>query len=479
MANNQVSTDVRGQLEKMETQFVRALPPHVPVERFMRVVMTAVNGNEALLRADKSSLFESCMKAAQDGLLPDGRDGALVIFNSKVKVDNRESYIEKVQWMPMIGGILKKVRNSGTLLSISANVVYENDKFTYRLGDEERIEHEPALEDAGKPKLVYAIARTKDGGIYREVMTLSQVEKVRNVSRAKNAGPWRDWWDEMAKKTVLRRLSKRLPTSADLDDLIRRDDDLYDFSGKRAESAGFTPITNPLKDDPKTLDHVPSSNNEDRDEGEDQRTAGATAETAKDLAAPGAAAGARNEAARIIEEDGIMSKDDGSDKPSPILDYRFDEPFFNTFDEWVESCTDQEFATRFSPVSGHPVETKRREPASSIQEGKINTPSGAAEKAQEKPDDKPATEQREIAKTAPAAAAAPRRSLETAPYGNAGEYIEYIRSFFDAATSEAKVNQEWGSTRTDRNTLLDAAAIEMLTKEKATALKRIRAGAEQ
>ena len=247
------AVEFRGQFERMAPEIGSALPPHIPVERFMRVVLTAVNGNPDLLGADRRSLFEASMKAAQDGLLPDGRDGALVVYNTKVKEDGKDRWIKKVQWMPMIGGILKKVRNSGELLSISAHVAYENDEFTYVLGDEEKIEHKPAVGDRGLPVLVYAIAKTKDGGIYREVMTIADIEKVRNVSRAKDSGPWKDWWDEMSRKTVLRRLAKRLPMSTDLDDLIRRDDDLYDFSGKRndaGEAAGrlFKPVSNPLLD---------------------------------------------------------------------------------------------------------------------------------------------------------------------------------------------------------------------------------------
>jgi recombination protein RecT len=224
--------DFRDQWESMGGEVQAALPPHIPVERFMRVVLTAVNGNPDLISADRRSLFESSMKAAQDGLLPDGRDGALVVFNTKVKVDGQEKWIKKVQWMPMIGGILKKVRNSGDILSISSHVAYENDQFTYVLGDEEKIEHQPALGERGKARLVYAIAKTKDGGIYREIMTVDDVEKVRSVSKAKDSGPWKDWWAEMARKTVLRRLAKRLPMSSDLDDLVRRDDDLYEFGDK-------------------------------------------------------------------------------------------------------------------------------------------------------------------------------------------------------------------------------------------------------
>lgn len=232
-------TSLKQAMQERSEDFQAALPPHIPVERFMRVVQTAITSNPDLGMADRRSLWESAMKAAQDGLLPDGRDAAFVIFNAKEKGENgKEYWIKKVQFMPMVGGILKKIRNSGELLSIAAHVVYTNDTFAYALGDDERIEHTPCLDDdRGTPQLVYAIAKTKDGGVYREVMTVKDVEKVRNVSRAKDSGPWKTWWDEMAKKTVIRRLAKRLPMSTDLDDLMRRDDDLYDFAGQRADSA--------------------------------------------------------------------------------------------------------------------------------------------------------------------------------------------------------------------------------------------------
>ncbi len=254
--------EFRDQFQRMEPEIATALPPHVPVDRFMRIVLTAVNANPALLRADRRSLFEASMKSAQDGLLPDGKDGAFVTFrvNDKYKDDRGrwcDNWIDKVQWMPMVAGILKKVRNSGQLLSLSAYVAHDNDRFVYTLGDDERIEHEPALTDRGKPKLVYAIAKTKDGGIYREVMTVEEVEQVRSVSRAKDNGPWVSWWGEMARKTVIRRLAKRLPMSTDLDDLIRRDDALYDFSKRGADGQVerlFKPVESPLQD---TIEHKP------------------------------------------------------------------------------------------------------------------------------------------------------------------------------------------------------------------------------
>lgn len=220
------SIDVfRRQLKPMESQFQRALPKQIDVEKFVRVVETAVNANQALLDANRMSLFSSAMKAAQDGLLPDGREAAFVTFNTK-------SGQPHVQYMPMITGILKKIRNSGELESISSSVVYENDFFENWIDEDgEHFKHKPNFfTERGAPKLAYAFAKTKDGGKYFEAMNYDQIERVRACSRSGKAGPWVTWWDEMARKTVMRRLAKRLPMSSDLDSFIRSDDDLNDFS---------------------------------------------------------------------------------------------------------------------------------------------------------------------------------------------------------------------------------------------------------
>jgi recombination protein RecT len=219
-------TGIVADVRKMERQFALALPEHVSPEKFVRVVATAISSNPDLQKADRESVLSAAMKCAQDGLLPDGREAALVTYGNKA------------QYLPMIAGVLVKVRRSGELLTIGAHVVYEKDVFTYVLGDEERIEHKPYLDGPrGKAIAVYAVAKTKDGGVYREVMSLEQVSQVRNVSRAKNNGPWVQWWDEMARKTVLRRLAKRLPMSTDLQQVFQRDDDHYDLSRQAAGAA--------------------------------------------------------------------------------------------------------------------------------------------------------------------------------------------------------------------------------------------------
>jgi recombination protein RecT len=219
---------LRGQLETRRKELSRALPTHIPAERFERVVLTACQLNPDLLTCNRQSLWNSCMRAAQDGLLPDGREGAIVPFR-----DNNDRSPTKgqtiAQWMPMAYGLLKRFRNSGQFKSITTNIVREKDTFEYWIDESgEHLKHVP-VDDTGKPIKVYAVATLKGGGAMAKVMTHADVEKRRAVSKAKDGPMWREWWDEAAQKTVLRNLAKRLPTSSDLDDLIRRDDALYSF----------------------------------------------------------------------------------------------------------------------------------------------------------------------------------------------------------------------------------------------------------
>lgn len=216
--------------ERMRRQLSMALPAHIGVDKFVRVAFTAVAKNAELAAADRGSLFTSCVECASDGLLPDGKEAALVIYNIRVKQrGGPDMLVKKVQYMPMIAGIHKKARNTGEISMLDAHVVYEKDQFDYALGLDTRLEHRPYLGDRGNAVAVYAVAKLKDGTHYVEVMSVSDVEHVRKASKNAEKGPWADWWGEMARKTVVRRLAKRLPMSAELETMIQRVDALYNF----------------------------------------------------------------------------------------------------------------------------------------------------------------------------------------------------------------------------------------------------------
>ena len=217
-------TQFKQQLTAMSSQFGVALPSHIKPEKFQRVVLTVVQSTPDLLEADRQSLFDSCIKCASDGLIPDGREAALTVFNTKVKRGGRDEWIKKVQYIPMLAGIQKRVRNSGLIDSIQAHVIYEKDTFEWEQGFDERIVHKPFFPgDRGKPVGVYAIAKFKDGSRQFEVMDVAEIERIRAASKTGQYGPWKDWWAEMARKSVFKRLAKWLPLDADVDELIEYD----------------------------------------------------------------------------------------------------------------------------------------------------------------------------------------------------------------------------------------------------------------
>lgn len=205
-----------------------ALPTGISIEKFKRVALIAVAATPDLLAADRRSLINSCIKCASDGLVPDGREAALVIYNTKVKDGaGKEHWEKRVQYLPMIGGVRKRMRNSGEVTSAEAHLVYEGDDFDFELGDDARIVHRPAtLGNRGNVIGAYAIIKLANGEVIREVMSVAEIERARAASRAKDSGPWVTWWGEMARKTVLRRAAKAAPFSAELAGVLSRDDEL-------------------------------------------------------------------------------------------------------------------------------------------------------------------------------------------------------------------------------------------------------------
>lgn len=244
---------IKSDLSKRADEFKMVLPSHITVDKFQRIVATAALSNPQLLNCNRQSMLLACMKLAQDGLLPDGREAALVPFKTWNK-DTRENVWE-VQAMPMAWGLRKKILQSGEVVSLETGLVYraevESGNFLYEIGIDPPIRHRPKLdmtdEEMADENIVaaYSIARLKNANSDPywsvEVMRRSEINKVRQSSQTgavgrvvkggPNAGkpiepkgPWVDWFGEMARKTVLRRHSKVLPMSGDLLDTFERDD---------------------------------------------------------------------------------------------------------------------------------------------------------------------------------------------------------------------------------------------------------------
>jgi len=272
---------IRQQIDNLKPEFKKTLPAHIQPDAFVRTVHTAIQLNPDLMQAAPRSLFAACMKAAADGLVLDGREAALVIRNVNVGTREQKKWEKQATYQPMVQGLMKLARNSGEIVSIIAHVVYENDKFAYVLGDEERIEHEPApfTMERGAPIAVYAIVKLKDGSAIREVMRASEVMNIAaqgqnawqyDPSKGKN---FAEWW----RKTAIRRITKYIPRSSDaigrFTSAAEQIDDEFEFdeegpapspSGKKRGGAAsalkdITPAPDPApeQDDTPERDEAP------------------------------------------------------------------------------------------------------------------------------------------------------------------------------------------------------------------------------
>lgn len=193
-------------LAKQSKAIASLVPEHLTPERLMRVAVNCVSKTPGLQQCTPSSLLNCVLAAAEVGLEPGGVLGQfyLVPFGQVCT--------------PIIGyrGLLELARRTGQIASIRAVVVHQKDVFEVSEGIEQTIVHKPSLAEAPGPLVfVYAVAKLKDGSIQVEVMSKAQVDAVRARSRAGNNGPWVTDYDEMAKKTVFRRLAKWLPLASE------------------------------------------------------------------------------------------------------------------------------------------------------------------------------------------------------------------------------------------------------------------------
>ena len=205
-------------LNERTGEIKKFLPSHIKVEKFIQICNLAVLTKPELRDCDQTSLFSAFLACAKDGLVPDGREAFINVFN------------KKAQYQTMIDGLLKKIRQSGEVLSINARAVFDNDDFDYYFDEDgEHIKYRPRLDgDAGEFKLAFAYARLKSGELVVDVMSKKEIDVIRDLSKssAYSSSPWKRFYPRMAVKTILHRIGKRLPNSSDIVGIIEREIDI-------------------------------------------------------------------------------------------------------------------------------------------------------------------------------------------------------------------------------------------------------------
>ena len=252
MANtiqNQVATTSSGKksmqqyIKSMEGEIKKALPSVITPERFTRMVLSAISVNPKLASCTPASFLGAMMNAAQLGLEPNTPLGQAYLI----------PYGNSVQFQIGYKGLIDLAYRSGEVELVQAHIVYENDTFECEFGLEPKLVHKPADSNRGEAVKVYAMFKTKSGGYGFEVMSMDDVRKhMEKYSQAakSSSSPWKTNFEEMAKKTVLKKTLKYAPMKSDFvkavvqDETIKTElsEDMYEVKDETVFEAEFTEI---------------------------------------------------------------------------------------------------------------------------------------------------------------------------------------------------------------------------------------------
>ena len=234
-------------IKSMEGEIAKALPSVITPERFTRIVLSAISVNPSLGNCSPQSFLGAMMTSAQLGLEVNTPLGQAYVLPYK------NHGILEAQFQLGYKGLIDLAYRSGEVEVIQAHVVYENDEFSCEYGLDPKLVHKPAGGDRGEPIKVYAMFKTKSGGYGFEVMSMEDVRKhAAKYSKAYGSGfsPWKTNFEEMAKKTVLKRVLKYAPLKSDFvraavqDESIKKNlsDDMYDVPSETIFEADYTEV---------------------------------------------------------------------------------------------------------------------------------------------------------------------------------------------------------------------------------------------
>lgn len=196
----------------MEGEIKKALPSVITPERFTRMTLSAISTTPKLAQCTPKSFLGSMMTAAQLGLEPNTPLGQAYL------IPYRNKGVDEVQFQIGYKGLIDLAYRSGEIEMIQAQIVYENDKFECQYGLDPKLVHVPADSNRGEAVKVYAMFKTKAGGYGFEVMSMDDVRNhAKKYSKAFSSSfsPWASNFEEMAKKTVLKRVLKYAPMKSD------------------------------------------------------------------------------------------------------------------------------------------------------------------------------------------------------------------------------------------------------------------------
>lgn len=263
-------TKVHAFFDANKQSLARLLPKHMDEERFLRVAMNALRTTPKLMDATVESLFGATLFCAQIGLEPNTPMGHVYL----IPFGNKKKGVTEVQVIIGYKGFIELARRSGHMVTIAAQPVYAKDTFTFDYMSPENSTHQPFLGgDRGEFIGAWAMARFKDGGMAFDFMPKDDIDKIRDGSQGYSTAkrfnntntPWITHYDQMARKTAVRRLAKMLPLSVEMAAAVALDE----RDDRRASQGHDRALRNAIEVGAFDLSAVAEADDEDEGAGDE------------------------------------------------------------------------------------------------------------------------------------------------------------------------------------------------------------------
>ncbi len=231
------SSAIADLLQQRKPELLALQSKYLTPERLTRVLINCLSRSPALAACTVSSLYRCALSCAELGLEPGGILGHAYLI----------PYGTEATLIIGFRGMMELARRSGIVNAIETHVVHQGDDFELEFGLTPKLMHRPKMGNTGAPLAVYCVARLANGLQHIEVMGWADVMKIRDKSRAAKSGPWVDFTEEMARKTVVRRAFKYLPTSELLTDAMEHDGDEVEVNAPPVDMADEVTATQKAK----------------------------------------------------------------------------------------------------------------------------------------------------------------------------------------------------------------------------------------
>jgi len=229
-----MSSDLVVAIQQMAPQLEAALPKHIDAGRIARVAMTAVRQNYKLAQCTRDSFLGGLLVASQMGLEINTPLGHAYLI----------PYGNKATLVVGYKGVMDLAYRTGLCKTISAEAVYEGDEFEYELGINKKLTHKPPKTgERGDVIGYYGYYLLENGGYDFVYWTHEQVlAHAKKFSKTFHKGPWKENFDQMAKKTVLKAALNYAPMSLEHRDtwaLAAGDEAVHTYSEEAQQIVGI------------------------------------------------------------------------------------------------------------------------------------------------------------------------------------------------------------------------------------------------